>query len=215
MYCPNCGRNNPREIRFCASCGTNLEAVSQALSGTRDDFFTKTDAALDQLMARYSEHVFKDAPSRLNDRKVGNSWRVLGQSVVTSFVDMILFSLMWNIIPLRFLILLISTPIKLLSQRSNKQITKTAGLEENVDRKLIEPAPVEWTPGFFPSVSETPHRIWNSPARPRASWLQKGTEDNPRKSESTCPCGPLTARWCPAQFPDELAVPLCLRTTIN
>src|SRR5215211_7432597 len=121
MFCPNCGRDNPRETKFCASCGTNLEVVSQALTGNRDDFFTKTDAALDQLIARYAEHVFKEAPSKVNDRKVGNSWKVLGQGVITSFVDLILFSLMWNILPLRFMILLISTPIRLLSQRSKQQ----------------------------------------------------------------------------------------------
>jgi hypothetical protein len=154
MFCPNCGRDNSRETKFCASCGTNLEAVSQALSGNRDDFFTKTDSALDQLIARYAEHVFKDAPSKLNDRKVSNSWKVLGQGAVTSFVDMILFSLMWNIIPLRFLILLISTPFRLLSQRSNRQTNTTAGLEEKRQQSLVEPSPDRWLPGSFPSVSE-------------------------------------------------------------
>ena len=88
MFCPNCGRDNSQ--KFCASCGTNLEAVSQALNGDRGDFFTKTDAALDQLIARYSEHVFKDATSKLNDREVGNSWKILGQGLVTVFVDLIL-----------------------------------------------------------------------------------------------------------------------------
>jgi hypothetical protein len=154
MFCPNCGRDNSHERKYCASCGTNLEAVSQALSGTRDDFFTKTDAALDQLIARYAEHVFKDAPSRLNDRKVSNSWKVLGQGVVTSFVDVILLSLMWNIIPLRFLILLISTPFKMLSHRSTAQVSTTAGLEKNTEPGLSEPPSNRWLPGSFPSVSE-------------------------------------------------------------
>lgn len=154
MFCPNCGRDNPRETKFCASCGTNLEAVSQALSGIRDDFFTKTDAALDQLIARYAEHVFKDAPSKLNDRKVGNSWKVLGQGVVTSFVDVILFSLMWNILPLRFLILLISTPFRLLSQRSRGQVSSKAELEKNMGPGLGQASPNRWLPDSFPSVSE-------------------------------------------------------------
>jgi hypothetical protein len=154
MFCPNCGRDNSRETKFCASCGTNLEVVSQALSGNRDGFFTKTDAALDQLIARYAEHVFKDAPAKLNDRRVKNSWKVLRQGVVTSFVDVILFFLMWNIIPLRFLILLISTPFKLLSQRNNKQVSTTAGLEEKAERSLAEPSSNRWIPGSFPSVSE-------------------------------------------------------------
>jgi hypothetical protein len=33
MYCPNCGTNQPDEKKFCSACGTNLGAVSAALSG--------------------------------------------------------------------------------------------------------------------------------------------------------------------------------------
>jgi hypothetical protein len=154
MFCPNCGRDNPRETKFCASCGTNLEVVSQALTGNKDDFFTKTDAALDQLIARYAEHVFKDAPSKVNDRKVGNSWKVLGQGVITSFVDLILFSLMWNILPLRFMILLISTPIRLLSQRGKQQAITTGGLEDKRKLSLEDRSSNRWLAGSFPSVSE-------------------------------------------------------------
>jgi hypothetical protein len=125
MFCPNCGRDNSLERRFCSSCGTNLEVVSQALSGNKDDFFTKIDLGLDQLIARYTEHVFRDAPSSANDRNVSSSWKLLGQGILTSFIDLILFSLMWNILPLRFLMLLISTPFRLLAQRGNKQASES------------------------------------------------------------------------------------------
>lgn len=152
MYCPNCGRDNSRERKFCASCGTNLEAVSQALSGIKDDFFTKNDTAFDQFIARYTEHVFKDSTSKANDRKVSNSWKILGQGVVTSLVDMFLFLVMWNVIPLRFLILLISTPFRLLSQRSHRQMSD-AGAQEDKAPALPESSD-RWLPGAFPSVSE-------------------------------------------------------------
>jgi zinc ribbon protein len=33
VYCPNCGSNNQAEIKFCTQCGTNLNIVSEALSG--------------------------------------------------------------------------------------------------------------------------------------------------------------------------------------
>jgi hypothetical protein len=121
MFCPTCGKENAIGRKFCVACGTNLEAVSQALSGSKTDFFTRTDAILDQLVARYAEHVFKDAPANTADATVGKSWKLLGQGVLTSFMDMILFSLMWNIFPLRFLILLISSPFRLLYERSNRQ----------------------------------------------------------------------------------------------
>ena len=31
MYCPNCGKENPDEPRFCRSCGLSLRAISEAL----------------------------------------------------------------------------------------------------------------------------------------------------------------------------------------
>lgn len=33
MYCPNCGSNQDVSKRFCRICGTNLQAVNQALTG--------------------------------------------------------------------------------------------------------------------------------------------------------------------------------------
>jgi hypothetical protein len=154
MFCPRCGRDNSKERKFCAACGTNLEAVSQVLSGDTDDFFTKTDQALDQFIARYAEHVFKNAPSSAMDRRVGKSWQVLGQGVLTSFVDLILFSLMWNLLPLRFLILLISTPVRLLSERSSRQRAASAELEEHPLPRLPEALHREWQSDSVPSVSE-------------------------------------------------------------
>ena len=175
MFCPNCGRDNSQEKKFCASCGTNLEAVSQALNGNRDDFFTKTDAALDQLIARYSEHVFKDSTSKLNDRAVGNSWKILGQGIVTVFVDFILAMLMWNILPLRFLILMISSPFRLLSRRRAGRVATTAELEGNKRSAVAEPPSNKWLPGQFPSVSEhTTHHLeeYRQPERKRVAGME-------------------------------------------
>ena len=154
MFCPRCGRDNSKERRFCAACGTNLEAVSQVLSGDTDDFFTKTDKALDQFISRYSEHVFKSAPSGAMDRRVSKSWQVLGQGIVTSFVDLILFSLMWNLLPLRFLILLISTPVRLLSERSSRQKAASVEVEEHSFPLLPEAQMRDWQSEPVPSVSE-------------------------------------------------------------
>jgi zinc-ribbon domain len=33
MYCPQCATANPDDVKFCRSCGTQLEAVALALSG--------------------------------------------------------------------------------------------------------------------------------------------------------------------------------------
>jgi hypothetical protein len=120
MFCPTCGKDNSQELKFCASCGTNLEAVSQALTGAEEDFFTRMDSGIDYFVARYAEHVFKDAPHDLSERSVKKSWTILGQAVVASVVDMLLFTLMWNVLPLRFIILLISTPFRVLANRGRE-----------------------------------------------------------------------------------------------
>ena len=166
MFCPICGRDNSTERKFCASCGTNLEVVSQALSGSDDDFFTKIDAGLDHFLAKYAEHVFKNAPSYAAEQRISKSWQVLGQSVLTSIVDLLLFSLMWNIIPLRFLLLLISTPIRLVTQRGRPRKHPIAGGRMTPD--LTEAGPQQWLPGSIESVTEHTTAILADSERPKS-----------------------------------------------
>ena len=157
MFCPTCGKDNASDPKFCASCGTNLEAVSQALTGYEDDFFTKMDAGFDQLIARYSEHVFRGAPQAASERKVGRSWQLLGKAVLTSMVDILLFTLMWNLLPLRFLILVISTPFRLMSERS-KQEREPKFVQGYQPPELAEPAAQMWLDDSAPSVIENTTR---------------------------------------------------------
>lgn len=151
MFCPTCGRDNSIGRKFCASCGTNLEAVSQALSASDDDFFTKIDSGLDHFLARYSEHVFKNAPSHAAEQRISRSWQILGQSVLTSVLDLLLFTLMWNVIPLRFLLLLISTPVRLVTQRGRP---KQRAVEGTSVPDLSEPGPQQWLSNPVESVTE-------------------------------------------------------------
>ena len=165
MFCPTCGRNNSSERKFCASCGTNLEAVSQALSGSNEDFFTRIDAGLDHFLARYAEHVFKHAPANAAEQRISKSWQILGQSVLTSIVDLLLFTLMWNVIPLRFLLLLISTPVRLVTNRdrSQKQV-KAAGQKVP---ELADAGPHQWLAGSVESVTEHTTAMLRDPERPK------------------------------------------------
>ena len=160
MFCPTCGRDNATARKYCASCGTNLEAVSQALTGSEDDFFTKIDAGLDHFLGKYAEHVFKNAPAHAAEQRIAKSWQVLGQSVMTSIVDLLLFTLMWNIIPLRFLLLLISTPVRLVTQRGRTRERAIAGATKAPD--LPEAAPQQWLAGSIESVTENTTAILNT-----------------------------------------------------
>ena len=171
MFCPTCGRDNLNERKFCSSCGTNLEAVSQALSETRADFFTRLDTGLDQFIAKYAEHVFKDSPTNAADRSVSNSWKILGKGFVTSFVDLFLALFIWNVFTFRFQILWISTPFRLLAERSSRQKLKAA-IDTDAQLKLPEPVANQWRPDSVPSVSEhtTEHlQEYRPPAREQSS----------------------------------------------
>ena len=154
MFCPTCGRDNLNERKFCASCGTNLEAVSQVLSGTETNIFTRIDTGLDQFTGRYAEHVFKDAPSYAVDRTVSNSWKLLGKGILTSFMDLFLAVMLWNFFIFRFHVLWISTPFRLLSERSKRLKSIKAAIDTDQPLALPQPAPSQWIPGAVPSVSE-------------------------------------------------------------
>ena len=165
MFCPTCGRDNSLERKYCVSCGTNLEAVSQALSGSEDNFFTRIDSGLDHFLARYAEHVFKNAPAHAAEQRVAKSWQVLGQSVLTSIINLLLFVLMWNVIPLRFLLLLISTPIRFILQRgqpSKRSIAAGSGVPE-----LPEAEPQQWISRSMGSVTEHTTAILPEHQRPK------------------------------------------------
>lgn len=158
MFCPTCGKDNSNELKFCASCGTNLETVSQALAGREDDFFTKMDSGIDQLVARYAEHVFRGAPHAASERRVSKSWQLLGQAVLTSLIDILLFTLMWNLLPLRFFILVISTPFRLLSERSEEERRQKLPPAYRPPT-LHEPRPHHlWTGDAVPSITENTTR---------------------------------------------------------
>lgn len=154
MFCPTCGKDNSMELRYCASCGTNLEAVTQALTGTEEDFFTKIDTSMDQFIARYSDHVFKNNFSGSSKSSVVRSWRLLGQGVITSLLDMLLFALMWNVFPLRFIILLITSPFRMLSERHREPGSGDSLNEGYSPPELEEPQSRQFLSASVPSVTE-------------------------------------------------------------
>jgi hypothetical protein len=155
MFCPTCGKDNTLDLKFCASCGTDLAAVSQALTGREEDFFTRMDAGMDFFIARYSEHVFKNAPQSANERKVGRSWQILGQAVLTSFIDILLFFLMWNLLPLRLIVLAISTPFRLVAERNGADESDAQAQVGYKAPQLLATLPGTWIAKRGTSVTES------------------------------------------------------------
>ena len=154
MFCPTCGVDNSLERKYCSSCGTNLEVVSQALSGSADGFLSKLDTSLDQFIARYAEHVFKDAPVNVLDRRISRSWKILGQGVVTSLVDLLLFNLMCVILPFRLLLLLVLTPIGLVTERSRLRQDVAGQLESKQAIDFPDVLPGDSPRSLVASVTE-------------------------------------------------------------
>jgi hypothetical protein len=154
MFCPSCGRDDSHKRKFCPSCGTNLEAISHALSDEAEGTFAKVDKSLDKFIARYSEHVFKDAPAKALKQSVRNSWKILGQGILTSLFDLALFSIMTMLLPVRFIILLIRTPIRLLSERSRNRKGGMRELEDKDAAYLPGPQSKTWLQNPIASVTD-------------------------------------------------------------
>lgn len=130
-----------------------MEVVSQALSGTADGFFNKVDTSLDQFIARYAEHVFNEAPVKVLDRRISRSWQILGLGVITSLVDMLLFCLMCVVLPFRLLLLLVLTPIGLLTERSRHE-RDAVKLEGKQPLNLAPVLPADLPLSLVASVTE-------------------------------------------------------------
>jgi hypothetical protein len=152
MFCPSCGRDDSHKRKFCPSCGTNLEAISHALADEEGGACAKVDKTLDKFIARYSEHVFKDAPAKALKQTVGRSWKILGQGALTALFDLVLFSIMVMLLPIRFIILLLRTPVRLLSERSRNR--KSVELEDKDVVYLPGPEPQPWLRNPIASVTD-------------------------------------------------------------
>jgi hypothetical protein len=79
---------------------------------------------------------------------------LLGQAVLTALIDMLLFCLMCNILPIRFLILIISTPIRLLADRGKQQTSIRPSLEPAYTAPPLSARTGLWLTDTAPSVTE-------------------------------------------------------------
>lgn len=121
MFCPKCGRDDSHQYKFCPTCGTNLDVVTIALSTGEDSTFTRLNKHLDRSVARYADHFFESAPSTAREGQVGSSWRLLGKGGLTFLIDLALLPVMFFFLPVRFLMLLLYTPVGLLQERSERK----------------------------------------------------------------------------------------------
>jgi hypothetical protein len=154
MYCPNCGRDDSHKNKFCPSCGTNLKAIMEALTDDAAGTFGRIDKSLDEFVGRYAEHVFKDAPAKALDRRIRNSWELLIKGALTSLFDLALFTIMTALLPIRFLILLVYTPVRLLAERNRDRSGAAAELEGRNSLHLPNPQPRAWLPNPVASITE-------------------------------------------------------------
>jgi hypothetical protein len=126
--------------------------ILKALSDDAEGGFAKVGKAFDRFIARYAEHVFKDAPAKATERSVARSWKILGQGVLTSLFDLTLLGIMTMLLPLRFFILLIHTPFRLLSERNRSRRNAATELDSEDSSYLQVPQSQRWLP--IASVTE-------------------------------------------------------------
>lgn len=80
MYCPNCGKQNSADQKFCRSCGLGLQKVAQTLT---EQLPTKFDLSLQQKKERYE--------------KLGViALSIFGAGVAIPFLYGIFYKMMWT-----------------------------------------------------------------------------------------------------------------------
>jgi hypothetical protein len=155
MFCPNCGREDSHQHKFCPACGTNLDVVTLALLTGEDSIFTRVNKHLDRSVARYADHFFESASTTAREGQVGNSWRLAGKGLLTFFIDLVLLPVMFFFLPVRVVLLLLYTPLGLLQERSERKqssVPTVDGTGESSKRGLPEAG--GWRVGSVGSVTE-------------------------------------------------------------
>lgn len=57
MFCPNCGNSQANDKKFCTTCGTNLGAVSAALTSPTGALSTNPNLEMVEAEARYKRQI--------------------------------------------------------------------------------------------------------------------------------------------------------------
>jgi len=155
MFCPKCGRDDSHRYKFCPACGTNLDVVTIALSTGEDSVSARVNKHLDRSVARYADHLFESAAATAREGRVGGSWRLAGEGVLTLLLDLALLPVMLFFLPVRLLLLLLYTPLGLLRERGERKRGGAPAIEvagESSRRGLPEAG--GWRAGSAGSVAE-------------------------------------------------------------
>jgi hypothetical protein len=118
------------------------------------------------LVARYAGLFFGGARDKAFDWRVSHSWTLWAQAFLALPANFILFWIMlFGILPLRLLTLLLGSPFRLLSERSDRQgaaqVPTPVAKVENRRAPLQAPPPVQWALDSAPSAVE--HTTMNLP----------------------------------------------------
>jgi hypothetical protein len=118
------------------------------------------------LIARYAGLFFGGARDKALDWRVSHSWTLWAQAFLALPANFILFWIMlFGILPLRLFALLLGSPFRLLSERSDRQgaaqVTTPVAKVENRRARLQAPPPEQWALDSGPSAVE--HTTMNLP----------------------------------------------------
>jgi hypothetical protein len=123
----------------------------------------RADRALDRLIARYARQFFEQAPAKALDRRVGHSWQILGQGLLTFLANLVFLPIIFGALPIRFLTLLIFTPFRLIAERGKPRKYITAEQEERRKPELPTPPPGRWlTESVFRVTEQTTEHLASS-----------------------------------------------------
>lgn len=151
MYCPNCGKTNSQEQKFCRSCGLQLEQVVQSL--------------VQQLTAPDANKSLVEKQHSL-DRWI----KIVAVSTISLFVGAVLWGIIYSIIIVKgevlagsiFLAVILGLVLfgllvlyrESLAQKSSKQKVSLPDVQATDTAKLLEEARYEPVPSIVERTTE-------------------------------------------------------------
>jgi hypothetical protein len=140
MFCPNCGRTNSEEQRFCRSCGLSLERIAQLV--------------VEQLPAQELDKRLR-ARQRLVERLV----HIVGGSAIAIVVGAVLWGIIYEVIIVKgevlggsiFLAVVVGLILSALLAIYNDSLAKASGKRHLL--KVIIPSPEKNTAALLPESS--------------------------------------------------------------
>lgn len=152
MYCPNCGKTNSSEQKFCRSCGLSLEKVAQSLAEQLPT--TDPDRRLQDRRRKVERWLNVVAGSAISILVVGVLWGIIYKIIIVKGDVLTGLMFLGFIVGLILFALLVLYRESLLKASGQRQSPQPALRQAGDTAKLLSEPRLEPTPSVTEHTTE-------------------------------------------------------------